>query len=387
VKVLHVITGLGGGGAEAALFRLVTKDSSNTHYIVSLSGRGVYASRLEKAGVRVVALELSRNPLSLARLSVLWRLVREFKPDVMQTWMYHADFLGGVVACFSRVPVVWGIRQTLLVRPYTSGSTIAVARACALMSKRIPAAIVSCSSRAMESHIAFGYKSRRMVVIPNGYDLGELRPMAALRSTFRREIGVPEDTLVIGMVARLDPTKDHSTLLAACKYLRRAGVSFHLVLVGARMVSQETAIAKLVAEAGLGGSVSLLGFRSDIAKVMNGLDIHVLSSMTEAFPNVLAEAMACGTPCVTTDAGDSAQIVGDAGWVVPPGDPERLANALMTATELFQCPQEWQELRVRVRERMVTGFRVENMVQKFSDLWAATVARSGEVPGSNSRMD
>jgi glycosyltransferase involved in cell wall biosynthesis len=381
MRVLHVITGLGGGGAEAALYRLATSDAGNTHHVISLRGRGVYASRLEEGGVGVTTLGLSFNPLGVARLFSFLRLVRELKPDIIQTWMYHADLLGGIAARISGVPVVWGIRQTLLTRPYTSGMTIAVARVCAWMSKRVPAAIVSCSSRALKSHQAFGYRSRRMIVIPNGYDLSAFYPAPDLRSEFREEQAIPEDVFVIGMVARLDPTKDHNTLFAACKRLRSAGVPFHLVLVGAGLEPGQEAIEGLIKEADLGGCVSLLGFRADVARVMNGIDLHVLSSVTEAFPNVIAEAMACGTPCVTTDAGDAAQIVGEGGWVVPAGDPGQLADALVAAARLHQNRPEWEDLRSRVRVRMVDGFGIERMVHRFRELWAALVA----VPSADSR--
>jgi glycosyltransferase involved in cell wall biosynthesis len=153
------------------------------------------------------------------------------------------------------------------------------------------------------------------------------------------------------------------------------------VLVGAGLEPGQEAIEGLIKEADLGGCVSLLGFRADVARVMNGIDLHVLSSVTEAFPNVIAEAMACGTPCVTTDAGDAAQIVGEGGWVVPAGDPGQLADALVAAARLHQNRPEWEDLRSRVRVRMVDGFGIERMVHRFRELWAALVA----VPSADSR--
>ena len=182
--------------------------------------------------------------------------------------------------------------------------------------------------------------------------------------------GVPDGIPLLGMVARLDPQKDHANLLAALGCLAQLGEDFLVVLVGSGMTDVNIERAARVRLGGLSARMRLLGPRTDVPAVMTALDVQVLSSaFGEAFPNVLAEAMACGTPCVTTDVGDAAPIVGDTGWVAPPRDPEALANALQQALEAMRDPAAWQARQARCRKRIASHFSIETMVQRYRAVW------------------
>lgn len=369
MKLLHVITGLGDGGAEAVLYRLITHDSQTTHAVVSLTQEGKYGPLLRQLGVEVVALGMPRGRLTLKGLRLLWQTVRRMRPDVIQTWMYHADLLGGVIGRLVGVPVVWGLRNTTLEPGRSSRGTIWVARVCAWLSRWAPVRIVACAQAAVEVHAALGYDRSRFVVIPNGYHLERFRPDAEARARLRREWAVPDDVPLLGMVARFDPYKDHSNLLAALQQLRQQGQTFRVVLVGTGVDGSNAELVQLIREAGLEEAVRLLGPRPDIAAVMNALDVHVLSSSAEAFPNVLAEAMACGTPCVTTNVGDAAQIVGDAGWVAHPRDTNALAKAIGQALKAWHEPVTWQERQRQCRTRIEQRFSLDTMVRRYHQVW------------------
>ena len=369
MKVLHIITGLNDGGAEAVLFRLITHDTKNQHAVVSLTTEGKYGPALRDRGVPVVALEMPRGRLTWRGVQTLWITLRQARPDVVQTWMHHADLLGGLVTRLAGVPVVWGIHKTNLEPGRSSRTSIAVARMCGWLSRRVPRRIVACAHAAVTVHTGLGYDAKRMVVIANGYDLGRFRPDGEARQRLRAEWGVSDDVPLLGMVARWDPQKDHVNLIDALALLRRRGHAFRAVLVGTGVEEHNATLMRRIADVGLSDWVQPLGPRTDVPAVMNALDVHVLSSSAEGFPNVLAEAMACGTPCVTTDVGDAALIVGDTGWVAPPRNPQTLADALEAALAAWRDRSAWRVRQERCRQHIANEFGIDTMVARYRTVW------------------
>lgn len=371
LNIVHIITGLNDGGAEAVLYRLCTHDKQNRHTVISLRDSGKYGALLEASGVAVYCLGMPRGRLTLTGLWRLWRLLRSERPDVVQTWMYHADFIGGIMARLARIPIVcWGLRNSNLEPGKSARSTILMARVCAWLSHWIPRAIVSCSTQAASVHQALGYARGKFTIIPNGYNLVEFAPDAEARTQLRREWGVNEQTILLGMVARYDPQKDHANLVNALRLIKHKKESFQCVLVGTKMDANNHELCRLMENQGVRDNVLLLGQRHDIPGVMNALDIHVLSSsFGEAFPNVLAEAMACGIPCVTTDVGDAAVIMGDTGWIVPPSNSELLANAISETIAEMQDSEKWAVRRSMCRDRVVLNFSLERMVDNYHNVW------------------
>ena len=329
LRVLHVITGLGQGGAESVLFRLATHAGEPVeHVVVSLTDEGIYGERLRAAGIEVHALGMPRGRVSLGGFLALRRLIAGKRPDAVQTWMYHADLIGGVAARLAGVrAIAWGIRNSGAHLERSSRSARMVLRACAFLSRRVPRAIVCAAQDAAERHAAKGYRRDRMTVISNGYDLSRYAPDAQAGARMRQHWNVPADAPLIGCVARWDPLKDHANLLRAVAALVRDGrdAGLRCVLVGRGMTGENAELAALIERLGLAERIVLAGPSDDVPAVMNGLDVHVLSSCAEGFPNVVAEAMACSAYCVVTDVGDAAFIVGETGIVVPPEQPEALA--------------------------------------------------------------
>ncbi|HEY5997761.1 MAG TPA: glycosyltransferase [bacterium] len=377
MRVLHVITNLDDGGAQTVLARLVRGDGLDSHRVVSLTGDGIVGPRLAAAGVPVDAVGLPRGRVTAPGFARLVRLVRAAAPDVVQTWMYHADLLGGLAARLAGVrAVVWGVRNTDLDPRRVSRPTRLAARACAALSRRVPRAIVSCSARAAHEHIARGYAAERFVVVPNGYNLAEFAPDPGARARIRGELGVGDGQALLGMVARWDPHKDHANLLAALARLGGPGApEWCCVLAGRGMDGANAELAGLISGHGIGGRVLAVGARDDVPALMNALDLLVLSSVGEAFPNVVAEAMACGTPVVATDSGDAALIVGETGWIVPPGDPDALAAAIGGALRALADPAARAARGAACRERIAGNFALERMVAGYRAVWTAARPR------------
>jgi glycosyltransferase involved in cell wall biosynthesis len=287
--------------------------------------------------------------------------------------MYHADLIGGLLARMARVKrIFWGIRHSNLESSHTGKSTIAVAKLCALLSFWVPSGIVSCSIKGIEVHKAFGYDKKKFTFIPNGYDPNEFIPNQVVGNEIRKSLQIPDGIPILGMVARYNVQKDHGNLLLALKQLKLNCVDFRCALIGAGMTRENTELMDLLASLGINSNVLLLGQRNDIPAIMNSLDIHVLSSSCgEGFPNVLCEAMACGTVCVTTDVGDAATIVSDTGWIVPPRSPDLLFRALLEAIgELLETRSHWRQRKNLVRQRITKNYSIDEMTNRFQSLWS-----------------
>lgn len=366
--VLHVITGLETGGAEGMLARLVRMPGSFRHVVASLIGEGTWGERLRAAGIEVLDLGMRRT--ALAPIAI-WRLaysVRRLRPAVLQTWMYHADLLGLVSGILSRrTPVVWNLRCSDMELSNYSRMTRAVVQANRHLSN-FPEAIVVNSNAGRRLHESLGYHARRWAVIPNGFELDAFRPNNAARLKIRQELGLPKDSVLIGLVARFDPMKDHETFLLAARDLGRRGAEAYFVLVGRGVDGRNPVLRGQIDKNELAGRVHLLGERRDIDEVTAALDIATSSSAYgEGFSNAIGEAMACGVPCVVTDVGDSAYIVDETGLVVPRKDPAALARAW--AELLAMDPEGRRQLGLAARARIVENFDLPKVVAQYESLY------------------
>lgn len=377
IRVAHVITGLGVGGAEMMLVKLLSRLDPE-HFesvVVSLSSDLALAERIRESGVDVYSADMRRSltggviglPRLRARLSSLGA-------DLVQTWMYHADLTGGLAARALGVPTIWNVQAGTLEPQGMVLRTRGLARVCGALSRVVPRRIVSCSYAAVDVHTSIGYQRAKFVVIPNGTDLEHFRPDDAARRAFRAEIGVSDDAPLAGMIARLHPQKDHPVLFRALAELICTHPEVRVVLCGLGLEASNESLVAQLAALGITRNVILLGLRSDVPRVLAGLDLHVLSSsFGEAFPNVLGEAMASGLPCVVTDVGDSALIVGDTGLSVPARQPSALAGALR---QMFTMARpELTALGLRARARIAARFSLERSISAYEALYEDVVGR------------
>lgn len=373
VKIVHVITGLNDGGAEGVLKKicLFDKDNGFVHHVVCLSSIGVHSAELESKGIKVYHLEMRGFRSFLDAILKFKRVLKSIKPNVIQTWMYHADLFGGVFGrLFGYKTIVWNIRQTELSPAYVKQSTIWLARVGAILSHIIPVKIVSCGERAKSFHSQFGYNHKKMVVIGNGLNLdaiGELFTMEQ-RKNERAAYDISPEAIVIGMVGRFDPVKNHKGLLEALSKLEQ--YTFKLILIGEGLTTENHDLNQWISNYNLKEKVVLLGRRPDVLRFYQLMDFHVLPSHSEGFPNVLIEAMALGTPCVVTDAGDAAMIVKHTGWVVPVRDEELLRAGLKDAmNEYLSSKQDWNERKKACIQRVKDEYTLNAMVKKYHKVW------------------
>lgn len=368
--VLHIITGLSQGGAEEVLWRLVEASSASCrHTVVSLTGEGCYGKLLRQCGATVHALEMRRGRVSWRGLRRLYEIVDKTRPDVVQTWMHHANLVGGSIARLAGVrAVAWGIHSPDLDPTRNRFRTRLLGHLSGLLSGVIPLAIVYVSKEALEAHRKLGFRSSLSLTILNGVDIERFRPDHTERSRIREEWGVGPEDFLLGYVARWDPYKDHRNLLSALSILAERAIPFRCALVGAEMDAGNAALAGEISAHGLEKRMIAAGSRSDIPAVMNALDLHVLSSAAEAFGNVTVEAMAAGTPCVTTNVGPATLIVGNTGWLVEPNAPHALAATIESAMVKIKEKGKYR-LGEATRDRVKRLFSLERMVQSYLTLW------------------
>jgi glycosyltransferase involved in cell wall biosynthesis/uncharacterized SAM-binding protein YcdF (DUF218 family) len=378
IRIVHIIGGLDQGGAEAMLVRLLRRLDRDafSQSVVSLTTRGVYGNQIEALGVPLIALGMTGFSATPGSVIALYRAIKMQQPAIVQTWLYHADLLGLVAARMAGdAAVAWNVRCSLLAPGDVPHSTRWLTRFLAPISTR-PDAVLFNSTAGREAHRALGYRPRRSEVIPNGFDLEERRPDAVKRKEFREEIGVNDSTFVVGMIARFHRMKDQSTFLAAAGQLKAMGQSIRFVLVGLNHTWDNKALLAEINQYGLGDRITLLGIRQDVPRIMAGLDCLVSTSTSEGFPNVIGEAMACGVPCVATDAGDSRLIVGNTGVILPIGD---VAGVVAGVSQLMaETPAERSIRSERCRKRIVDHFELGQIAGRYAEFYRELNDRRGK---------
>jgi glycosyltransferase involved in cell wall biosynthesis len=392
MKIFHIISGLNNGGAEAVLFRLVTApDESISHTVIVMQSGGYYWDPMIANDVNVVSLNMPNGRLSLSGLISLFKLVRTGRPDVVQTWMYHADLIGGLISRLAGAKVVcWGVRLSNPKRALTSRSTQVIVKLCALLSSAIPASIITCARSAVDSHASLGYRREKFHVIANGLDSQKYSHSSKARDIVRDEWHVARECMVFGHLGRWSPQKDHATLLASVELFCRSVTAEHwkLVIAGPGIDEDNAELMEMIAGHGLENRVLAIGPQMDVARFMSALDCFVLSSRDEGFPNVLAESMACELPCITTDVGDAGLVVDNTGWVVMPGDSRAISSAMCEAWNEMQTSQtRWRSRKDKCRNRIATNFDIASMVSNFKTKWFEVSGRPASKRTADSAED
>jgi glycosyltransferase involved in cell wall biosynthesis len=369
IKVLHLITGLDTGGAEVNLQRLIDNMDRDRfeNMVVSLTTHGPMTEEIREHGIRVEAIGMSRSIPSPAAFWRLYRLLRSEQPHILQTWLYHADICGLLAGRAARVPAIaWNIRCSNMGEEYRHGINGALVRLLAWLSP-YPNVAVANSQAGREEHTARGYKPKRWAVLENGFDLAVFKPRADAPANLRRELKLPDDTILIGLVARYDPIKDHEGFLRAAAELHSTNGNVHFVLIGDGIDNENGILNRLINDLCMRERIHLLGRREDIPTLTAGLDIATCCSLGEGFPTIVGEAMACAVSCVVTDVGDAARIVGDAGIVVPAADAQALAGGWREMIGKGAAGRA--ELGKRALARIEGRYSLARCVERYQDFY------------------
>jgi len=371
MRVMFITTGLHVGGAEMMLYKILSRlDRTRLKCeVVNLRQPGPVAELIEEIGVPVHSIGMSSPANAPAGLRQLRRVVQQGRPAVIQSWMYHAN----VVSALAMVPrgvssprLIWGVNYTLLDLSFEKRLTRLLIRLSPMVS-RIPAAIVYDSEAGRRDHESIGYVRERGQVIPNGIDFDSWRVDGDARRQIRSEISVPEDSFLIGLIGRVHPVKDHGVFLDAAERLLERRPNAHFLLAGSGAEAGDPRMQALLKGRTFNGHLHMLGHRTDVARVMAAMDLLSCASRTESFPNVIIEALACGTVSVVSDVGDAPRLVADERFVVPRGDPVALAAAW---DHLASMPkQERDALASHLRECATERYSISRVAGMFQELY------------------
>lgn len=332
-----------------------------------MSDEGIYGEQLAGEGIPVHCLNMRPGTLTPTALLRLRLLVRDLRPNVLQGWMYHGNLAASAAGRLApgRPAVSWNVRHSLYGLESEKPLTRQVIRANRFLSRGVGAILYN-SRLSREQHEAFGFSGDYALVIPNGFDLERFRPDAEQRRRQRQALGIPASARVVGHIARFHPMKDHALFLRAAVQVAHQNTDARFLLVGRDVVTANPAFAGIV-PGDLADRFMFLGERHDVPELMQAMDVFCQSSWSEAFPNVLGEAMASGIPCIATDVGDSADIVADTGVIVPPRDEEALARGILKM--LAKSPGERQSLGLRARERVERNYALPRIVEQYAMLY------------------
>ncbi|CAH0233953.1 glycosyltransferase [Peribacillus sp. Bi134] len=368
IKLVHLITGLGNGGAENMLVKLISNTDADKYelLVISLLNKGVLGETIEKKGIKIYTLNMGSKGSLLIKLKKLYKIFRDEKPDILQTWMYHADFIGIFIKIlFPKVKLLWNIRHSNFVKGIDKRRTVIIAKLCGLFSF-IPNAIICGSNSAKKYHKKIYYKERKMFVIPNGFDTNLYSPNSKVRKDVRENLNIPIDAIVFGHVGRYHPLKNHDLILKSFYKLREINENCYLVLCGKNVDMSNERLSFLVNKYDL-KNIYLLGERTDIPNIMQCFDALLLPSKSEGFPNVIGEAMAIGVPCITSDVGDCREIISNTGYIIEEIDTINLTNALLKYIELSKDTKN--SLSINARKRILDNYSISAIVKMYDHIY------------------
>ena len=374
-KILYITTGLSTGGAEMMLYNLLAKLDRRQFepIVISLMDKDRFGEAIEKLNIPVYTLGMNTGIPTIQTTKKLIQTVNKLKPDLIQGWMYHGNIAAQFVSSLSqqKIPVLWSIHHSLHSLSSEKLLTQALIRLGGLTARCVKQ-VAFVSEKSKLQHENLGYPSQNSCIIPNGFDTSLFKPSTPIRKQFRQELGLPDDALLIGLIARYHPMKDHDNLLRSAKILLSNYPEAYFILVGTDVDKENTTLTNLIAELDISDRVYLLGERRDIPKITPALDILTSSSaFGEAFPLVLGEAMACAIPCVATDLGDSEWIIGDTGKVVPIKNPQALATAWQELISL--STEDRKTLGETARSRIISYFSLDSVVAQYESLYQQAI--------------
>lgn len=371
IKIAHIITDLSTGGAEMMLYKVLTAmDRSRfDSFVVSMMDLGVIGPKINALGISVYQLGMKAGRPTISSVERLGKLLRSFNPSLIQGWMYHGNLAAivGKTICKSNQPVIWNIRQSLYNIKKEKSMTRLVIRANKLLSKNVKRIIYN-SKISAEQHEAYGFCGSTRIILPNGFDIKKFAPSIEAYQKLRHSLGITKGTIIVGVFARNHPMKDFKNFFHAANIIGLCRPDVHFMLVGRGVTVDNPVFEKLVDGSCVKNNFHLLGERENMYELMGGVDVAVSSSAWgEAFPNALGEAMACGVPCVVTNVGDSAWILGGHGKVVPPMESSALAEGIIELINLDQSKR--RELGERARQRIIKEFSIEKVASQYEALY------------------
>lgn len=373
-RIVHIITCLATGGTSMMLYKLLTHADADQfdHIVISLDSTTGIGEQLQEKGFAVHYLNMKRSLGSSWHILRLANLLRQLKPDIINGWHYHGNLAATLANRLlgDRYPLLWNIQRGIYDLEQESFTTRQMIQWCARLSKK-PSCITYNAYASAQQHEAIGYMTAKTQMIPNGFDTQQFYPNQQSREHLRQQLGIPQDAVVIGMVARYHPVKNHELFLGAARFIHQHFPNVHFILAGQQVTNENPELTTQCLKHGLDSRLHLLGEYKDIPSLLNTFDIFSLTASAGALPSIIGEAMACGIPCISTDVGDIARLIGNTGQVIKNPTPSQLAFAWL---EWMDAGNIWRtELGQRAAERIQQHYNIHNTSAQYQDIYKELV--------------
>lgn len=360
LKVIHLIPSLDRGGAEMSLIKLVKNTNEILdHEIMTFSQKGSMSCELEEIGIPVHTLNFKKTGY-IKSIYIFYKFLKSNKFNIMQTWMYHADLFGLISAKLAGInSIFWNVRCSTVYINDKSIKKQLVLRTNAFLSKYV-CGIITNAHINKEVHIKYGYHNKNWSVIPNAFDTDKFCPSKDIYNKKRHELAISSDEILIGFMARFDEFKDHETFLKVIEKLSIENKKIKGILVGRGIKN-----AKITNnyKKKLNDSLILIDEVCDTSTFYKIMDVHLLTSTSEGFPNVIGEAMSTGVPCVATNCGDCAEIIGDTGYISKAKDIQSIVN------NIKKIIQEKSEKSEAARVRIINNYSINIMCNNYHRIY------------------
>ena len=372
MKILNIITSLGDGGAEATLYKILSNNQSHhNHFVICLMGKGKYGKKLIERNINLITLDLPRGKITTKSILILFKTIKKISPDVVQTWLYHADFIGGLISKIIGIrKIYWNIRTSEYFSKNISLKTKLIIKINAYLSHFIPNKIIYCSSRSIRIHEKIGF-AKKSYLIRNGFDHILFKEDKIKKKIYRKKLNISEEDFVIGFISRFDPIKNHQLLIDSINLLLKKDFKLKnvkCIFIG-KGIKDNKSINYLINSANLKKTFILLNQKENIFDYMNILDLHVLPSHGEGFPNVVAETMCCGVVNIARDVGDSSIIISDDNLIFNDNSKE-LSDLILKIIKIKQSKiDKWFEMKNNVRKKIISNYSINKMIKDYYSLW------------------
>ena len=364
MKILFISPDIDSGGAEKILFNIAKSNNKKDIFLISLTKTGFYGKKLKNDGYKVESLKIKKNINLVFKIIKLYFLIIKYKPDIVHTWLYHGNLIGGIISKIAGVKkIYWSIHHDY---EYTNFLMMIEMKILVILSYLIPNKIIFCSFSSRTNHIKNGYKKSISQTIENGISTLKFKPNEYCRKNLRKRFNLEKDCLLLGNISRYHPIKDHDNLLKALSFLNQEDIKFRCILVGEGLTNKNKELINKIKKYNLVDKIILYGKSFEISKIMSALDLHILCSKKEAFPMVLLEAMSAGVPCLSTNVGDAKSIIGNTGWIVEASNSYALA---FTIKSYIEEKLKFKDYSYLSRSRIIRKYSIEKMLDSYKKIY------------------
>lgn len=371
MKILHIIIGLGNGGAENTLFKISsTKKNAYLHEVISLTRNKSLLSKFKKNNIKVYFLNFAKYSLNIFQIIKLILLIKKINPQLICSWMYHAIFISILIKNFFKKKNIWLIRHGNFNKKYTKKTTLFLKN---IIKKFSSCAdhIIYCSHSSKKIHTEYGFSNLNAKVIVNGVDINKFKFNKKFKIKLREELKIPKNYFVIGMVGRYHPQKNHEQLFRVLKKEKIKEINIAIVLIGKDIKKIKSQIINQNKK----HKFYFINERHDIHKFYSLFDLHLsTSSFGESFPNVLIESMACKIPTIASNLSDNKKILNNKKMIFSINDDEDLASKIISIVNLYN-KKRIRYLTSTLSDRVVQFYSLEKMLNNYELVFKKTIMK------------